>query len=296
MHQPIQYASKLFISRRQPTACLSKIIKPSAPVLALCGDIGSPFCKRTVEFMKWCQTEFDKVLWVPGVEEWTTNPTGPYTMNEVPDAMQNIAPKKIIALNNSSWLWKNGKDEVLFLGTTLWGPCRFIYSKESITFMYQNVKELHNLYYTPVGSNTLQKFNHMQIETANKQAINWLKYQIDDSREEDKKRPIVILSYTTPSILALGTKDKYDLTRLPMRNTVEKVIGKPVSTWIYGDVTENYSYTDPLTAIYYTSNSALCSTGFGPHWTTQVRSNWYPPVCTSTLLSTAPNLALPFDE
>ena len=292
----IQYASKPFISKRPTSTNVQTILKPSAPVLALCGDIGSPFCERTQKFIEWCGSQWDKVLWVPGVEEWSTQLNSNQTMRDVPYAMAQIIPKKVLPLINSSWLWKKGDSEVLFLGTTLWGPCRFTSTKESQDYMYQNVKELQSLYYRPYNKETLHRFNHTQVGTANKQAVQWLKYQVDDSREEDKTRPIVILSYTAPSIAALGNKDKYDLPRLAMRNHLDRVLNRPVSIWLYGDAKQNFSYTDPITNIYYSSNSGVCPTGFGPQWTVQVRSNWFPPVRTSTLLSTAPSLALPFDE
>ena len=291
----IQYASKLLINKIPVITNPATILKPSAPILALLGDIGSPFCNNTRNFIEWTTRHWDMVLWVPGVEEWAAN--SEHTMIDVPDAMKSISNKRLTVMNNNSWLWKQRDNEVLFLGTTLWGPCK-IKKNINTEFFFKNTAELNRLVYKPINGDYVRCMEPKQIETANKKAANWLAYQIDDSRDEDKTRPVVVLSYTTPVFEGLSNEDKYNLHRLPMRNMLDCLIRKPIHTWLYGDVTKNVS-TMTCTGIYLSSNSALCKNGFGPHWTTEVRKteqSWYPPERTSTLLSTAPSLALPFDE
>jgi hypothetical protein len=287
----IQYASKLFINKRP----VAQVLKPSAPILALLGDIGSPFCEKTRKFIEWTTNHWDMVMWVPGVEEWSTDDST--TMLDVPGAMKSVSSKRLAIMNNNSWLYKTRETEILFLGTTLWGPCRISKDKNS-EFFYKNTSELNKLVYRPIDAESSRHMQPKQIEAANKKAVKWLAYQIDDSRDEDKTRPIVVLSYTTPSHEGLSNEDKFNLPRLPMRNNLDCLMNKPVHSWLYGDVSRNVS-TMTNKGIYLSSNSALCKNGFGPHWTTEVRmtqDSWYPPVRTSTLLSTAPSLALPFDE
>lgn len=294
----IQYASKLMINKKTSLVNLTNILKPSAPILALLGDIGSPFCERTQKFIEWSTRHWDMVLWVPGVEEWATETT--HTMQDVPDAMKSISSNRLTIMNNNSWLYKNRENEVLFLGTTLWGPCKIPKDKNT-EYFNKNISELNRLIYKPISitnnSNKVHCMQPKQIRTANKKAINWLAYQIDDSRDEDKTRPIAILSYTSPSLESLSNEDKFNLNRLYMRNTLECLMRKPVHTWLYGDVSRNVS-TMKNTGIYLSSNSAICKNGFGSHWTTEViktEKSWYPPEKTSTLLSTAPSIGLPFD-
>ena len=289
----IQYASKLFVNK---TSNIHKILKPSAPILALLGDIGSPYCDQTRSFIEWTTKYWDMVLWVPGVEEWATKDNS--TMIDVPDTMRSISNKRLVVMHNNSWLYKKDKNDILFLGTTLWGPCNIPKRKETSEFFYENVKELNYLMYKPIDEKYVRCMEPQQINIANKQAINWLSYQIDDSRDEDKTRPIVVLSYNTPTFEAISNIDKYDLPRLPMRNMLDGMLRKPIHTWLFGDVTRNLSCMIG-NGIYLSSNSASCVDGFGPHWTTEVsktKTSWYPPEKTSTLLSVAPNLALPFDD
>lgn len=287
----IQYASKLFVNKRS----VAQVLKPSAPILALLGDIGSPFCENTRKFIEWTTNNWDMVMWVPGVEEWATDTSS--TMLDVPGAMKSVSSKRLTVMNTNSWLYKTRETEVLFLGTTLWGPCRISKDKNS-EFYFKNTSELNKLIYRPIDAENMRYMQPKQIESANKKAAKWLGYQIDDSRDEDKTRPIVVLTYTTPSFEGLSNEDKFNLPRLPMRNNLDCLMNKPVHSWLYGDVTKNIS-TMTNKGVYLSSNSALCKNGFGPHWTTEVRmtqDSWYPPVRTSTLLSTAPSLALPFDE
>jgi hypothetical protein len=287
----IQYASKLFINKRVPTVNISSILRPSAPILALLGDIGSPFCEKTRKFVEWTTKHWDMVLWVPGVEEWATDSGN--TMSDVPGGMKSISSKRLTIMDNNSWLYKKDKNEVLFLGTTLWGPCKVTNNE----FGQKNVAELNRLIYKCINENKINYMYPKQVETANKKAVNWLAYQIDDSRDEDKTRPVVVLTYTTPTFESLSQEDRFNLPRLPMRNILGSLISKPVHTWLYGDVTRNIS-TMTSGGIYLSSNSAKCKNGFGPHWTVEVHkteTSWYPPQQTSTLLSVAPSLALPFD-
>ena len=290
----LQYASKLYIGRRCDSAAdWSKIIKPAAPVLALCGDIGSPFCEQTAKFIRWTTANWDRVLWVPGVEEWAT--TAPHTMADVPAAMAALDRGRLTVMNNTTWSWHKGNKEVVFLGTTLWGPCRILNDTLS-----HRIEELRRIYCQPIGEPAPRPIRPYQITAANRQAVKWLLYHIDDCRDEDNKRPIVILSYTTPSLQPLSQEDRFNVGRLPMRNILDSVIDRPIHTWIYGDVNRNFSATNEITGVNFTANTATCPIGYSPRWTAEIRTDelchWYPPVRTSTLLSTAPSLALPFDD
>lgn len=67
----IQFASNLQVSTKMLSES-SKLIKPTAPILALLGDIGVPHCNRTKAFMKWAEGNFDHVFWIPGSLEYSS--------------------------------------------------------------------------------------------------------------------------------------------------------------------------------------------------------------------------------
>jgi hypothetical protein len=67
----IQLASNLRTHRLNVPDVYS-LIRPSAPVLALLGDIGTPSSDSTKAFIEWVSKNYDKVLWVPGATEYSS--------------------------------------------------------------------------------------------------------------------------------------------------------------------------------------------------------------------------------
>jgi hypothetical protein len=67
----IQYASNLMLPFRNHKR-IHQILRPSAPYLALLGNIGRPECKRTREFFKWAAAEYKTVYWIPGSLEYSS--------------------------------------------------------------------------------------------------------------------------------------------------------------------------------------------------------------------------------
>jgi len=64
----IQFASNLNVHKKSFNDAINQL-DPCASSLALLGDIGLPFCEKTKHFMKWCDTNYKKVYWVPGYLE-----------------------------------------------------------------------------------------------------------------------------------------------------------------------------------------------------------------------------------
>lgn len=63
----------------------SRLLKPVAPVLALLGNIGHPRCNRTKAFMIWAEQNYDRILWVPGALEYSSEGREAITWNEKAD-------------------------------------------------------------------------------------------------------------------------------------------------------------------------------------------------------------------
>jgi hypothetical protein len=64
----IQYASNLFLANcKHPVTT----VNPSAPYLALLGNIGGPYCPQTRDFFQWAETEFQRIYWIPGALEYS---------------------------------------------------------------------------------------------------------------------------------------------------------------------------------------------------------------------------------
>ncbi len=80
----IQYASNLLL--HQNTFKENKaLIKPTGEILALCGNIGQPYCSKTADFIKWADETFGHIFWIPGNLEYSAPSNNLATWNERAD-------------------------------------------------------------------------------------------------------------------------------------------------------------------------------------------------------------------
>jgi hypothetical protein len=72
MTTKIQYLSDIHLETHHDTsdAIFKKILKPSAPYLALCGDIGYPGAQLYESFLKYCSENFEHVFYIAGNHEF----------------------------------------------------------------------------------------------------------------------------------------------------------------------------------------------------------------------------------
>lgn len=72
MTSKIQYLSDIHLETRQnsPKTIFEKILKPGAPYLALCGDIGHPKAPLFEPFLAYCSKHFEHVFYVAGNHEF----------------------------------------------------------------------------------------------------------------------------------------------------------------------------------------------------------------------------------
>jgi predicted phosphodiesterase len=72
MTSKIQYVSDIHLETHHNTskAIFEKILKPSAPYLALCGDIGYPGAQLYEPFLEYCSKHFEHVLYIAGNHEF----------------------------------------------------------------------------------------------------------------------------------------------------------------------------------------------------------------------------------
>jgi hypothetical protein len=68
----IQYLSNLFLGTSKALLNPANMIKPNAPYLALLGNIGRAHCPETLDFLKWSQSKFQRIYWVPGPLEYSS--------------------------------------------------------------------------------------------------------------------------------------------------------------------------------------------------------------------------------
>ena len=80
----IQYLSNLFLNKSPQS--LKSVLKPCAPILALCGNIGVANCPSTRDFLQEVDETYERVLWIPGALEYaTSDAVNPTTWREQAD-------------------------------------------------------------------------------------------------------------------------------------------------------------------------------------------------------------------
>ncbi len=80
----MQFASNLLV--HQNTYKVNKtLLKPTGEMLALCGNIGQPYCVKTRDFFKWAEDNYTQIFWIPGNLEYSSNSSNLATWNERAD-------------------------------------------------------------------------------------------------------------------------------------------------------------------------------------------------------------------
>lgn len=118
----IQYASDLHLEFRDNFVGTA-LLKPIAPVLALAGDIGSPYRREYRDFLAYCSKFWDRVFVVAGNHEfYNKRPVKPahksYTVSQMLATIRSHAAE----FRNVHFLERDRVDYggVAFLGCTLW--------------------------------------------------------------------------------------------------------------------------------------------------------------------------------
>lgn len=170
----IQYASNLFVNKLTLQES-SKLLKPVAPVLALLGNIGHPHCNRTKAFMIWAEQNYDRVLWIPGALEYSSEGREATTWNEKADRVYE-------SLNH--WSLRR---------TTFCQKLDFIYPGTEINILATSLGfplDYSNQYYVwnTKGEQTRMTSNEQQ--SFMKDELHWLRRHL-----QKKHTPTIVLSH-----------------------------------------------------------------------------------------------------
>ena len=118
----IQYASDLHLEFHDNFVGPA-LLKPVAPVLALAGDIGSPYRREYRDFLAYCSKSWDSVFVVAGNHEFYNKRLikpihGPHTVDQTLATIRTT----VAAFRNVHFLERERVDYggVAFLGCTLW--------------------------------------------------------------------------------------------------------------------------------------------------------------------------------
>lgn len=115
----IQYLSDIHLEL-DPRDKFESLLIPSAPYLALCGDIGNPFEEIYTSFLQWCSERFEQVFIIAGNHEFYSTRKKRLTIDLITEQIITVCNSiaKITFLNNDKIYIPT--ENTYILGTTLW--------------------------------------------------------------------------------------------------------------------------------------------------------------------------------
>ena len=207
------------------------MIKPSADILGLLGDIGSPLVSNLEQFISWASNNYKYVLYIPGNHEYYNNSHIPSAdMENMLEELCSQYPNVIFAKNKSLRI-----DNALFICSTLWS---FIPDKHH-EFIVNYLNDYRLIYDSNRNPITPKRINTEFLKN-----ILFIREQLDFARKNNLK--VVVFTHHTPS-LSGTSHPKYndDPSCHGFSTNINEYIHdfSQIKTWCSGHTHFNYNTT-----------------------------------------------------
>jgi predicted MPP superfamily phosphohydrolase len=199
----IQIASDLHLEFRGEN--FKKLIKPSAPILFLLGDIsacGMPIPWETYKnFIRYISPKYKYIFHVPGNHEYYTtnkNITPADTISGIDNKIKNFAKttSNLYFLNNNVVRLSIDNKKYVFVGTTLWTNVR----KNDYKFIQSNMNDYCNIHVNneldnSKGAKLTRKFNVCDMNKLHIKSVNYVLNIIKKNKSDEN---IILLTHHKP--------------------------------------------------------------------------------------------------
>jgi len=224
----IQYASDFHLEhhdkRNDGYLIPSMFLKPSAPYLALCGDIGNPDLIAYGALLGWCSRSWKEVFMVAGNHEFynyrsekpSDIPTRLAKMREICSHYKNVH-----FLDCDSYLLP--EHNLRILGCTLWSDTSIGDEKAILTYM----NDARNILY--------EKEVHLHpslMANLHFQHKEWLFHGIQKAKETNED--VLVLTHYLPTFKLIHQKYADNPMNMCFASDCEDLIQPPVKAWICG--------------------------------------------------------------
>ncbi len=228
MNFKIQYVSDIHLEfhdkYNEGQITPSMFLKPSAPYLALCGDIGIPELRAYETFLAWCSQEYEKVFIVAGNHEYYTYrcpikndmPTKQKRIREIVSQYPNI-----YFLDCNSYYEENYNLRIL--GCTLWSDVSLADERQIIKYM----NDYRNIFIEGINSLLPRKMTEFHVEQK-----SWLHQEIEKAAEKNEN--LLILTHYLPSFKLIAAKYEDNPLNMCFATDCEDLMKAPVKGWICG--------------------------------------------------------------
>jgi len=198
---------------------LSTYLTPSAPALAIMGDLGWPTKPNYKTFLKQASEAFDYVFYVAGNHEYYCQ----LPMHEVVDNIKTIVSEfdNVYFLNNDGVYF----DNVKILGTTLWTKIPNHLVLTNISNDFNHIKIKHDDVIVPI---TYHDINHLYCQSVD--------YIVKQTRKEEN---IVVMTHHLPSFKMIAPRYKsYKHQYLFASNLDDMINNHHIKWWLCGHTHE----------------------------------------------------------
>lgn len=219
----IQFCSDLHLEINQRVE-YTTLIEPSAPILALIGDIGDPENAEIGIFLKWCCHHWKQVLYIPGNHEfWRIRPGSRKTV----DSLMGILKGLEKTLPNLIICWRTkfqSEDGVIVLATPLWSrPAEGVVPHES-----------EHAWIDPDRS-----FDSETLSQLHEADLQWLKREL----QINKKRTVVVLTHYAPTLMLIDRRQVKDADATLYASDLDTLIRPPIVAWVCGHIHQSIQWT-----------------------------------------------------
>lgn len=197
MSTSIQFASGLYKALQRGIP-FSQLLLPSSPYLALCGDVATTDCKTSIEFLRWCSDNYEKVWWIPGWFEM-----GGYNAGERFMIHQLDALYRLVRQNDLLNIYIGNKTEIelenmMVYSTPLYMvPPNKTYCSELYNYSQRVLTYTHVMSGLPVQA----PIGTVQLENIYKSEYNWILKKAELHKLQGETKPIVVLSGSMTHLL-----------------------------------------------------------------------------------------------
>lgn len=221
-----QFVSDLHLEKR-PLIPENVVLESHGEVIALLGDIGSPYLPGLAEFIAWCSLRFVLVLFVPGNHEYQ-NSIGK-TMTEVDNDIESICSKhhNVIFMRNMVVPYKN----IMFIGSTLWThlpPQHHMLIKQHISD-YKHIWKTQSELIQPEDINKEHATNRMFIE-----------HEVSNALKEGMQ-PVVLTHHPPSKVGTSMPQFKDDILQVAYSSQISFPEGM-IKLWCAGHTHHNYRH------------------------------------------------------
>jgi predicted phosphodiesterase len=224
----IQYVSDIHLETYSNTETTNKffekILKPSANILALCGDIGYPETPLYEPFLLYCSINFEHIFYVAGNHEYYNKyrAASPQTVEDRTVAIKHTCSKfpNIHFLDKEVFQLPN----LTIVGCTLWSKL------DMPTFMLERFNDFHMIYETSTAQLTPATYMAW-----NKEHIEFLEQTL--SQENKSDNPILVITHHCPTYEIIIDKyqtDPYNMNSVFANKDLVSKLGKNVKVWLCG--------------------------------------------------------------